>query len=100
MNERNRQDDPGGGPFGPGGVSRRSFVQGAAAAGAAAAVAGAAGWLVTGGAEEFETEPPARRTPGRRASGAIPRDPGDAAWRSVTPLAVPLLAQNMTTPRV
>ena len=100
MNERNRQDEPRGGPFGPGGVSRRAFIQGAAGAGAAAAVAGAAGWLVTGGADEFETEPPKNRIVARRASGSVPRDPGDATWRSLTSLAVPMLAQNMTTPRV
>src|SRR3972149_1632609 len=75
MNERNRQDEPRGGPFGPGGVSRRAFIQGAAGAGAAAAVAGAAGWLVTGGADEFETEPPKNRSLARRASGSGPQGP-------------------------
>src|SRR3989304_4651578 len=85
MNERNRQDEPRGGPLGPGGGSRRALIQRAAGAGAA---------------EECETEPPKNRIVARRASGSVPRDPGDATWRSLTSLAVPMLAQNMTTPRV
>jgi DMSO reductase family type II enzyme heme b subunit len=83
---------------GQGGLSRRGFVKGAAAAGAVGA-AGAAGWLVFAGGGEEKTAAVGVVFRARKAVAALPRDPLDQAWAAVTPLQVPLLPQHMTTPR-
>ncbi|HXH23449.1 MAG TPA: ethylbenzene dehydrogenase-related protein [Dehalococcoidia bacterium] len=88
------------GPAPPrGSPNRREFVKGAALAGATAAVLGAVGWMASGGKEDLEAQPPARRIVARKVN-KVSLDPADASWRQAPALEVPLLAQNMTTPRV
>jgi hypothetical protein len=97
MNEESMQQNPPG-PRQP--MSRRAFVRAAGAAGAVAAGAAAlVGWSSTRTQDEYDPIRASQKVVSGRISGPLPRDPQDGLWRSAAPVDVPLLAQNMATPR-